>query len=61
MLQHLQACSLRIVAEQGVEVFETRSNPARRRAREIQTVVLLEHGRLETESLKRGLDRLEFG
>jgi hypothetical protein len=61
MLEDLQARTLRVVPEQSVEVFEPRSNPAGRPPREIQAGVFLEHGQLEMASLKRGLNRLEFG
>ena len=60
MLEDLHAGSRRVVPEQVVEVFEAGSNPARRRPREIQARFWLEHGQFETESLKRGLDRLEL-
>jgi hypothetical protein len=48
VLEDLKARTLRVVPEQIVEVFEARSNPARRRSRKSQAGLSLERGQLET-------------
>jgi hypothetical protein len=48
VLEDLMARTLRVVPEQVVQVFEARSNPARRRSRKSQAGLLLERGQLET-------------
>jgi hypothetical protein len=62
VLEDLETRTLRVVPKQGVEVFEPRSNPARRRPREIQAGVRTPRARPAQDGvLKRGLDRLELG
>src|SRR5438128_9089000 len=61
VLENLQPRARRVVSQQGVQMFEARSNPARRRPREIQARLVLDLGQLETEALQPGLDRLKLG
>jgi hypothetical protein len=61
VLENLEPRAGGVVSQQGVEMFEARSNPARRRSREIQARFVLDLGQLDTESLQPGLDRMKLG
>lgn len=51
VLEDLKPRSLRVVAEQPVEVFEPCANPARGDAREVHANALLQVGQLDAKSL----------
>ncbi len=48
VLENLEPRAGRVVSQQGGEMFEACSNPARRRPRQIQACFVLDPGQLET-------------